>query len=214
MAKPTSTRVALVGMSGIGKSYWSQQLEQLGWARYDCDAMIADRLGELIDIKPGEDAVIAVGRWMGMPWTAGYAEREAQYLDLERQVTAQALDAMAELPEDQPAILDTTGSVIYTGDALLDRIRQQCKVVYLDAPESVREQMVALYCDQPKPVLWQGGYRAEPGESQADALSRCYSALLADRTTQYARLAQVTLDYHALRAPGTGIEHLLGQITG
>lgn len=208
------TRIALIGMSGIGKSYWSKQLEQAGWVRYDCDAMIAQRLGELIEIKPGEDAVIAVGRWMGMPWTEGYADREQQYLDLERQVTAQALEEMTVLSQDQPAILDTTGSVIYTGDALLDRIKQKCKVAYLEAPESVREQMVKLYCEEPKPVLWQGGYQPRPGEAKDQAMARCYRQLLADRSSKYSRLAQVIVDYQDLRAPGTDIERVLGYLKG
>lgn len=198
-------KFALIGMSGIGKSYWAKRLEQAGWARFDCDAMIAQRLDELIELRGGEDAVIAVGRWMGMPWTPGYAEREQQYLDLERQVTNDALDQAAALPADTNAVIDTTGSVIYTGKELLDRLKSECRVVYLDAPEHVRETMVKLYCDQPKPVLWQGAFVPNEHESQGVALSRCYARLLTERTERYRSLADRVLDYGVLREPG--IDH-------
>lgn len=204
--------LAFIGMSGIGKSHWAKQLAQRGWLHLDCDAMIAERLGELIDIADGEDAVHAVGRWMGMPWTPGYAKRETQYLQLERTVTADALDALAAQPAERDVVLDTTGSVIYTGGSLLDRLRSETRVVYFDAPGSVRQQMVGLYLREPKPVLWQGGYAPKPGEPQDAALARCYAALLAERSEAYQQLADTTLQYHQLREHGMDTDRLLARL--
>ncbi|XAM00533.1 AAA family ATPase [Phycisphaeraceae bacterium D3-23] len=195
--------LAFIGMSGIGKSHWAKQLAQHGWLHLDCDAMIAQRLGEWIDVADDEDPVHAVGRWMGMPWTPGYAEREAQYLALEREVTSEALDtAAAAQTADRHVVLDTTGSVIYTGDAPLDRLKSETRVVYFEAPDSVRDRMVELYLREPKPVLWQGGYEPGVDEDQSVALGRCYAELLRRRASRYAALAAVTIGYHAARSDG------------
>jgi len=196
-------------MSGVGKSHWAKQLAQAGWLHLDCDAMIAERLGELIEVAEGEDPVHAVGRWMGMPWTPGYAQREAQYLALERDVTEEAIDAATAQPEGKNVVLDTTGSVIYTGDAILSRLRTETRVVYFDAPSGVREKMVELYLREPKPVLWQGGYQPNPGEPQDAALARCYAALLADRHLQYLAVMECNVSYQMLRNIEFGTAELL-----
>ena len=206
-------KLSFIGMSGIGKSYWAKQLARAGWLHLDCDYAIGERLGEIITLEQGEELVHAVGRWMGMPWSDGYAQREAQYLELERAVTANAISQRVHERDGQPAVIDTTGSVIYTGDELLEQLQLSTRVVYFDTPDAVRQQMIELYLREPKPVLWQGMYRPRPGESQADALARCYADLLTDRDRRYRALADVVLDYHALREPGFGIEQLLSKIS-
>ena len=202
--------IAFIGMSGVGKSYWAKQLVQAGWSHLDCDAMIAERLGEIIEVGDDEDPVHAVGRWMGMPWTEGFDEREQQYLDLERAVTSQAL---GDLEDATDAVIDTTGSVIYTGDELLGRLKQSTRVVYFDVPDEVLQSMVELYLNEPKPVLWRGMYQPLPGESQGDALARCYAELLTERAERYRELADVVVDYHAVREAGFGVTELLKMIT-
>ncbi|MEM9415355.1 MAG: AAA family ATPase [Planctomycetota bacterium] len=203
--------LSLIGMSGVGKSHWAKQLAQQGWLHLDCDAMIAQRLGELIEVSPDEDPVHAVGRWMGMPWTPGYAEREEQYLALEREVTEEALDTAAAQPPETHVVLDTTGSVIYTGEAILERLRAETRVVYFDAPPEVREKMVGLYLREPKPVLWRAGYQPEPGETQDAALARCYKRLLEDRSGDYRALAATTVAYGPARFKGFDLLALLNQ---
>ncbi|MEM6506112.1 MAG: AAA family ATPase [Planctomycetota bacterium] len=201
--------LCFIGMSGVGKSYWAKQLAQAGWVHFDCDAMIAERLGELISVGGNEDAVHAVGRWMGMPWDTGYADRESQYLSLERAVSDNAIDSLAT---EVPTIIDTTGSVIYAGDKLHDRLSRATRVVYFDVPDEVRQQMVELYLSEPKPLLWQGAYQPRPGESQADALARCYADLLTNRAERYRDLVDVVIDYHAVREPGFEVSDLLKMI--
>jgi hypothetical protein len=106
--------LCLVGMSGVGKSFWSKRLAERGWTTHDCDARIASRLAELVSPAPGEEPVHALGRWMGMPWSAGYPTREEAYLRLESQVTRAALEACRE-----GHVLDTTGSVVSLDAKLL-----------------------------------------------------------------------------------------------
>jgi len=204
-------KLAFIGMSGIGKSYWAKQLARHGYAHLDCDARIAQRLGQLIDVKPEQDPVHAVGRWMGMPWSDGYAQREARYLALESDVTQQAIAQVNDNP-DQPAVIDTTGSVIYTGDALLQKLKAATRVVYFEAPEEVQQRMVDLYLQEPKPVLWQGGFEQRGDDAHHETLMRCYANLLCDRAERYKALADVVLDYHTLRSAGFGSEQLLAMI--
>ncbi|MBX2851720.1 MAG: AAA family ATPase [Phycisphaeraceae bacterium] len=203
--------LSFIGMSGVGKSYWAKQLAQAGWLHLDCDAKIAQRLGEIIEVGDDEDPVHAVGRWMGMPWDDGYEANESRYLELEQTATTKAIDQLAE-HEGQPVVIDTTGSVIYTGDVVLNRLKRSTRVLYFDVPDAVRQLMVELYLIEPKPVLWQGGYQPEPGELETHALERCYTKLLADRNERYRGLADVVIDYHALREPGFGVDDLVKMI--
>ncbi|MEM9346589.1 MAG: hypothetical protein AAGB26_08220 [Planctomycetota bacterium] len=203
--------LSFIGMSGVGKSYWAKQLAQAGWLHLDCDAMIAERLGEIIEVGDDEDPVHAVGRWMGMPWDAGYEANEARYLELESTATSRAIDQLSE-QGGQSVVIDTSGSVIYTSDDLQGRLKQATRVLYFDVPDEVRQQMVELYLREPKPVLWQGGYRPDQGASQADALAHCYADLLTNRAERYRDLADVVIDYHAVRELGFGVSDLLKMI--
>ncbi len=185
--------VCFVGMSGCGKSHWSRVLasrDGFGW--HDCDAMIAARLGEIVRADPGEAPVRALGRWMGMPWSDGYEEREARYMTLEEAVTREALDAAARGGAKQ--IVDTTGSVVYLPQPILDSLRRKTHVVYLRTPPEARAAMLRRYLEEPKPVVWGGLFEPWSGERPEDALPRCYSALLAWRDNRYAALAHVILD--------------------
>lgn len=201
--------IALVGMSGVGKSFWARRLaNDLGFTVHDCDAEIGRRLSSIVTAEPGEELVHALGRWMGMPWTPGYAEREARYLALEEAVTREALDATHE-----GHVLDTTGSVIYLPAPLLDAIRTRCRVVYLRTPEVRREAMLRRYLEEPKPVVWSGAFRTEDGERPEAALPRAYAGLLSLRDARYAALAHVTLDGGELEARTPSTREFLDRAT-
>jgi hypothetical protein len=194
--------LCLVGMSGVGKSFWARRLaEDAGLVRHDCDGEIGARLGELITPAPGEEPVHALGRWMGMPWSEGYAAREARYLALEEEVTARALEAALGDPP-RAHVLDTTGSVVYLSAALVARLRASCRVVYLRTPEARRDAMLRRYLAEPKPVVWGDAFRAVAGERPEEALPRCFAALLAWRDARYAAMAHVVLDGAALESAG------------
>lgn len=197
-------------MSGVGKSFWAGRLAASGFTRHDCDGAIGARLASLIAIAPGEEPVTALGRWMGMPWSAGYAEREARYLALEAEVTHEALEA--SLHDPGAHVIDATGSVIYLDEGLLARLRATHRVIHLRAPASRREAMLARYLAEPKPVVWGGAFRPDAGERAEDALPRCYGELLAWRDGRYQALAHVTLDGAALEASDPGVDGFLEAI--
>jgi shikimate kinase len=202
--------LVLVGMSGVGKSFWAERLTRVGYERHDCDGAIGERLGTLVEAAPNEAVVHALGRWMGMPWSAGYAEREARYLALEAAVTAEALDAASA--SGGRHVIDTTGSVIYLDGALLARLRGVGRVVYLRTPDARRDAMLKRYLEEPKPVVWGDAFRAHAGERPEDALPRCYAKLLAWRDARYATLAHVTLDGGELEANDPGLDGFLARI--
>lgn len=205
--------LVLVGMSGVGKSFWAERLTQLGYERHDCDGAIGERLGTLVEAAPNEALVHALGRWMGMPWSPDYAAREARYLALEAAVTAEAVDAASASGSGSARhVIDTTGSVIYLDDALLARLRGIGRVVYLRTPDARRDAMLKRYLEEPKPVVWGDAFRAREGERPEDALPRCYAELLAWRDARYAALAHVTLDGGELEANDPGIDGFLSRI--
>jgi shikimate kinase len=192
-ARPVGDPLCLVGMSGIGKSHWARRLErELGMVRYDCDGEIAARLSSIVRCAPDEEPVHALGRWMGMPWSDGYADREARYLALEEEVTASALErALAASGE---RVIDTTGSAVYLSPARTERLRARTRVVYLRTPDAGRDAMLQRYLVEPKPLVWGGAFVAPDGAPPEAALPECFRALLEWRDQRYVALAHVTLD--------------------
>lgn len=195
-------KLSLIAMSGSGKSYWSAKLAKRGFRHFDCDQMIAAKLGPALTRADG--TVLSLGEWMGFPFQQGYRERESRYLAYEKKVLAEIFAAIKDEPADAHAkfVIDTTGSVIYTGKKCLDQLRQLTTVVYLEIPFEIKDQMLTAYRADPRPVLWQDKFGPKPDETNEDALARCYSELLADRERQYKRHAHVTIPYTQYRKMG------------
>ncbi len=194
--------LCLVGMSGIGKSFWAKRLVDAGWTRHDCDGDIAARLSELVTPDEGEEPVRALGRWMGMPYSSGYDAREARYLALEEEVTRRGCDAATGARH----VIDCTGSVVYLSPALRERLARATRVVYLATPEARTQAMLARYLAEPKPVVWGGAYARRAGEDERAALSRSYGELLRARDLKYRALAHVTLDGGELEARAPSLD--------
>jgi shikimate kinase len=204
-------RLCLVGMSGVGKSFWAKRLAERGFVRHDCDGDIGAQLSALVTPAAGEEPVHALGRWMGMPWTDGYAAREARYLELEAQVTRAALDRARAT--DGPHVVDCTGSVIYLDDELLTQLKRACRVAYLRTPDARRDAMLRRYLQEPKPVVWGRSFVARAGETPEQALPRCYAELLSFRDERYRALADVVLDGGDLEANDPGLDGFLARVS-
>jgi shikimate kinase len=205
-------RLSLVGMSGSGKSFWSGKLSRSGFRRICCDELIAARLGN--ELGPMGGSIEAVGRWMGFPFEPNYKEREARYLACEMEVMAKILgklDKVADNPE-KAIVVDTTGSVIYTGERMLAKLRECSTVVHLSTPLEIQKMMLETYMKKPRPVLWRDMFSKRPEESNEQALARCYPQLLASRELQYKKLAHVTISYYQHRKTGFGLEAFLSEV--
>jgi shikimate kinase len=201
--------LALIGMSGSGKSYWSAKLAQKGYRHFCCDAMIATKLAPEL-IRPDESRM-TMGEWMGFPYQPQYAEREARYLACEMAVMEEILTCIEREVGgcERDVIVDTTGSVIYTGQELLNKLRRYTTVVHMATPPEVRARMLELYLANMRPVLWQGMFEKRSGETNETALARCYPKLLASREQRYERLADVTVGYDERNREEFGVDDLL-----
>lgn len=200
--------ISLIGMSGSGKSYWSSKLQERGFERFCCDDMIEERLGEELKVL-GYSGIGDVARWMGQPFEPQYSKTSKRYLDFEGEVVREVLEAVEQPGTSRDIVIDTTGSVIYLADAVLQRLRTKTRIVYLATPDSVKEQMYKLYLEDPKPVIWGDSFSKEGGETDTQALARCYPLLLKYRTARYERLAHITFDYDTLHSPDFGVDNFI-----
>jgi shikimate kinase len=189
--------VALIGMSGAGKTFWAKKLAADGYFALSCDDRIEQKLAARLAGR-GYTGINGVAAWMGWPDSAAYIERESEYLAAE----IHALDEILTELEKQPKkflVLDTTGSVIYTGNNLLMRLRRQMTIVHLAASAEEQQLLIDRYLNDPKPVLWRGAFQPQAGENPRETVARCYPALISARRQSYEALAHCTLQVAALR---------------
>jgi len=180
-------RISLIGMSNIGKSWLAARLgPAIGANIVEVDHYIRDELDQ--------SSMADFAKWLGHPDTSGYEGREAISLALEERATLRALDALPA-----PAILDTTGSVVYCPKSC-KRLAEETFVVYLRASDKQRKTLESLDFSHPKPLNWAGHFEQRDGELFGDAVARSYPKLLASRDTAYTALADHTLSAEAIYA--------------
>jgi shikimate kinase len=202
--------LSLIGMSGSGKSQWSTELAELGYLRFCCDELIADKLA--LELIRSDGTALDLGEWMGFPYEPRYKEREYKYLACEIEVIGEILLYLCGNNPGEKVVVDTTGSVIYTGKDMLEKLKSNSTVVHLETPPEVKERMLKVYLDQPRPVLWRDMFSKKPGETNEEALARCYPRLLFSRQRLYEQYADVTIDYYVRNRKGFGVKDFLGEI--
>jgi hypothetical protein len=214
MADPISSplRLALIGMSGTGKTFWSKRLAQTGRPAFCCDDGIEQRLRSRLHAG-GYAGINGVASWMGWPDSPTYPQREAEYLAAEIATLDEVLTDLERDPQRQ-LILDTTGSVIYTGTNLMWRLRRHMTVVYLAASAEEQQLLIDRYLTGPKPVLWRGAFQPKTGETPRETVARCYPVLLEARRRSYEALAHCTLPVAALRDASLDADGFLSMVHG
>jgi hypothetical protein len=201
--KEKRTRLALVGMSGSGKTFWSRKLAAAGWTAVSCDDLIEKRLAPRL-AAGGYSGINGVAAWRGWPDSPTYAEREAEYLAEEIAVVDEFLGVLEKENAASPIVLDTTGSVIYAQNNILMRLRRQMTVVHLASTEHEQQLLVQRYLHDPKPVLWRGTFHVKDNESPRETVARCYPQLIALRKKSYETLAHCSVQVAELRSLGAG----------
>src|SRR3989344_302655 len=175
-------RLAFIGMSNGGKSYRSRKLQQdMGFLWYQVDEQIQKALGLT---TMGELAA-----WVGYPTDPQYPEREKTYLQYENEFTRHA----SMQTGGKNLVFDTTGSVVHLEPETIRSLQDNCLIVHLDVGVQSIGPMVEQFFREPKPVAWCGALNKGAGESNDEALRRCYPALLTKRLAQYGELAHVTI---------------------
>jgi len=199
-------KVSLIGMSGSGKTYWAKKLKAKGFTYFCCDDLIEKKLGfELQQL--GYAGIADVASWMGQPFDSYYPTRSQQYLDFEKDAIDEIYDNLETISETDNVVIDTTGSVIYTSNK--KKLSELTKIVYLEVPLIVTKEMYKLYLKDPKPVIWGNSFSKKNGETDMDALRRCYPKLLDFRVKKYEQLAGRTLNYYRLRTENFGVEDFI-----
>ncbi len=188
------------------------KLAEYGYRRICCDDMIAARLAS--ELRRPDGSTANMGAWMGLPYEWGYKGRESKYLTYEVQVMMDILKDLEGQEEKvkENIVVDTTGSVIYTGDAILTRLKGRTTVVYLPIPPEAQETMLKAYLSNPGPMLWRSTFSRRPKETNKEALARCYPQLVITRQRLYESYADVTIDYYTRREEGFDVEDFLSLI--
>ena len=203
--------LALIGMSGAGKSYWSSKLINQGFHSFCCDDLIEKKLEEFLWLPNGKK--LSMAEWMGHPYEPQYIQAEQNYLEFEVEMMESICSFLREdRYKDKNVVVDTTGSLIYTGETLIGCLREITTVVYLKAQLGSIKAMYETFLRDPKPVLWQGRFNKQPQESNQEALLRCYPELLRSRQREYERYADVVIDFETLRKRGFGVKGFLETI--
>ncbi len=186
--------ISLIGLSGCGKSTWAQRLAQeRGFKRFCCDDMIEERLHNEL-FSAGINGIRGVAFWMGQPYEHFFPDRQSTYLTREAGVIAEIVQTLAlNQSEEQDIVIDTTGSFVYLDPALCLSLKKHSTLVYLQVPEGDVSQMFRQYLADPKPVVWKDSFNMQPGESNIQALSRCYPELIESRIKLYQSYADVVV---------------------
>jgi len=193
-------RIALIGMSNIGKSYTGIRLA----TAFDFDLIEVDKL---IREELGHEDMEAFAAWQGQPYSEGYEAREAESRALESAATQKALDR-----NHGNTILDTTGSVIYTDKTVQNNLAKHWFIVHISASEDAVERLKLQYFKQPKPLMWNGQYSAKPGQNPDEAVLACYPKLLASRAKDYAGLADATIASDVILDPTVTIQDIFERL--
>jgi shikimate kinase len=205
-------KLSLIGMSGAGKSHWAQTLAGAGFRVISIDDRIEAKLAPDL-AAGGYRGIGGVAAWMGWPDHPAYRDREKQYLECEVASMTEALDEI-QTSESEGTVLDTTGSVAYTGEEICRRMQSLTTVVYLEATPTEEDLLIARYLSDPKPVLWGDQFAPLPGESARETVARCYPQLIAHRKQIYERYAHRILSMDHLRDARPGARGFLELLEG
>lgn len=194
--KNSQLRISVIGMSNVGKTRRAKSLvadPSLDFTWICCDDLVEAKLKPFLEGK-GFRGVNGVAEWMGQPYEARYPETQALFLKFEE-------EAMAGIDYSLPRnlLIDTTGSIIYLPEQELQRLKDETLVVYLEATDEVKKLLFERYISNPKPVVWGESFSRRQGESELDALKRCYPDLLEYRASRYSQLADITIPHSILR---------------
>lgn len=104
---------------------------------------------------------------MGMPYDERFAANQNRYLEVEERITS-----TVEPAEGKNFVLDTTGSVVYLPQPVLNSLRDHYLVVHFYISDEMITEMIENYFKNPKPVVWGNAYNRREEEDGDQALRR------------------------------------------
>ncbi len=196
--------ITLMGMSGTGKSFWSHKMEAAGFKRFGCDDMIAERLITKLGIQ--DKSKFEMHAWVGFPDEETHAERAKLYFETEIEVMQEIVDQLSRTEGTTNIVVDTSGSAIYTPSALIEKLGQLTKMIYLAVTPQMIETMLDKYLQKPVAVLWNGLYQPLEGETTTETFARCYPILLSSREILYRKYSHHIIEPEVHRSPTVSIQ--------
>jgi hypothetical protein len=202
--------ITLMGMSGVGKTYFSQKLAEWGWGHYSCDVEIGrDLLG--LDREMKAEDISALHEFLGLPGDeargglpmAEYKRRQRLYKNAEI-VSLMTLGQRIRGHEGAHFVNDSTGSLVeITNPDVIDYVGNLTKVVYIKGCGKQKAELIKRATEYPKPIYyppalfdgWVDEYLAEQGlrdSAQMDPVefSRwVFPVLLESRLPKYQAIA-------------------------
>jgi ribonuclease HI len=170
--------ITLIGMSGVGKTYFSEKLASWGWGHYSCDVEIGkDLLGLDREMKAAD--ISALHEFLGLPGDeaqgglpmAEYKRRQRLYKNAEI-VSLMNLRRRVAASGKRKFVNDSTGSLVeITNEDVIDFVGRSSLVVYIRGSGAQEEALVERATAYPKPIYyppalfdgWVDEYVAEQG---------------------------------------------------
>ena len=170
-------RFALLGMSGLGKTFISRSLvKQDNWLHYSVDYEIGKILfknkhrnllngfevGNLTNLsdflgKPGSPS-------MGGISFSEYLTRQKLHRDAEIKATLNASSLVENSPELSHFVCDTSGSICELvnpsdeNDAILKSLSKNFLIICLEAPDSMYQVLINRFLAKPKPMYYEENF--------------------------------------------------------
>ncbi len=205
--KDNDLTITLIAMSNTGKTFWSKKLEKIGFENFCCDDLIEEKLEPELK-KQGFKGIADVAKWLGYPYQDHFKKNEQTYLNFEIQTMKTIINHLEKRDGNSSTVIDTTGSVIYSGTDVLNNLNQSSFIVYIKTPEKMIEEMIENYFKMPKPVLWMDNFEQKTSETEEEALKACYPNLLRSRDKLYTKSCNQVVPYESFREDMSAEEFL------
>lgn len=208
-SNPMKKAITLIGMSGVGKTYFSMKLAEWGWGHYSCDVEIGkDLLGLDRDMKAAD--ISALHEFLGLPGDVAQGGLPMQEYKRRQRVYKNAeIVSLMTLGERIRAaggrfVNDSTGSLVeITNHDVIDFVGARTKVIYIRGCGRQEEALIERAQAYPKPIyyppakfdLWVAEYLTEQDLSDSAQMDPAgfsrwvFPKLLESRLPKYQAIA-------------------------
>ena len=170
-------RIALLGMSGLGKTFVSRNLyKNDNWSHYSVDYEIGKLLfkNEHQNLFEGFDIdnLTNLSNFLGKPGSSSkggipfseYVSRQQLHRDAETEATLKACSLVETSPNLSHIVCDTSGSICELvnpsdkGDILLTSLSRNFLIICLEAPDSIYQVLIDRFLARPKPMYYEENF--------------------------------------------------------
>ena len=170
-------RIALLGMSGLGKTFISRNLfKNDNWSHYSVDYEIGkllfkDKHQNLFD-GFAVDNLTNLSNFLGKPGSplkggipfSEYVSRQRLHRDAEKKATLNACSLIEKSPDLSRIVCDTSGSICELvnpsdkADKLLTSLSRNFLIICLEAPDSIYQVLIDRFLAKPKPMYYEENF--------------------------------------------------------